>query len=56
MSGAEGFKKNVDMVRTLRETLGDDDDIMLDCWQSMDVNYVIKLAQQIEDYAPRWLE
>ncbi|MBT4126444.1 MAG: mandelate racemase/muconate lactonizing protein [Chloroflexi bacterium] len=56
MSGAEGLKKNVEMVRTLRETLGDDDDIMLDCWQSMDVNYVIKLAEQIEEYHPRWLE
>ncbi|MDP6055324.1 MAG: enolase C-terminal domain-like protein [Dehalococcoidia bacterium] len=56
MSGAEGLKKNVDMVRTLRESLGDDDDIMLDCWQSMDVNYVIKLAEQIEDFHPRWLE
>ena len=56
MSGPKGFKKNVDMVRTLRETLGDDDDIMLDCWQSMDVNYVVKLAEAIEDTHPRWLE
>lgn len=56
MSGPEGFKKNVAMVETIRETLGDDDDIMLDCWQSMDVNYVIKLAEAIEEYHPRWLE
>jgi len=55
MSGAEGLKKNVELVETLRETLGDDD-IMLDCWQSMDVNYVIKLAEQIEEFHPRWLE
>ena len=27
------------MVRTLRETLGDDYDIMLDCWQSFDPVY-----------------
>ncbi|MDA1278906.1 MAG: mandelate racemase/muconate lactonizing protein [Chloroflexi bacterium] len=56
MSGAEGFKKNVEIVETLRSTLGDDDDIMLDCWQSMDVDYVIKLAEAIEDLHPRWLE
>lgn len=56
MSGAEGLKKNVELVEILRETLGDDDDIMLDCWQSMDVNYVIKLAERIEDLSPRWLE
>ncbi|MBN4064757.1 hypothetical protein JYU04_03370 [Dehalococcoides mccartyi] len=56
MSGAEGLKKNVELAETLRDTLGDDDDIMLDCWQSMDVNYVIRLAEQIEDMHPRWLE
>jgi L-alanine-DL-glutamate epimerase-like enolase superfamily enzyme len=56
MSGAEGLKKNVELVETLRETLGDDDDIMLDCWQSMNVNYVIRLAEQIEEFHPRWLE
>ena len=56
MSGPEGFKLNVQMVKTVRETLGDEDDIMLDCWQSMDVNYVVRLAEQIAEYRPRWLE
>lgn len=56
MSGADGLRKNVELVRTVRETIGDDDDIMLDCWQSMDVNYVIRLAEQIEEFHPRWLE
>ena len=56
MSGHDGFVKNVEMVRTLRETLGDGYDIMLDCWQAMDVNYVVKLAAAIEEYQPRWLE
>ena len=56
MSGHDGFVKNVEMVRTLRETVGSGYDIMLDCWQSMDVNYVVKLAAAIEEYEPRWLE
>ncbi len=56
MSGAEGMRKNVELVRTLRETLGEDYDIMLDCWQSMDVPYVIDLASRIAEYRPRWLE
>ena len=56
MSGHDGFKANVQMVKTLRETVGEGVDIMLDCWQSMDVNYAIKLATAIEEYAPRWLE
>ncbi len=56
MSGAEGLRKNVDLVRTLRETLGDDDDIMLDCWQSFDPPYAIELAERIAEFRPRWLE
>ncbi len=56
MSGAEGLRKNVALVETLRDTLGPDDDIMLDCWQGMDHDYVVKLADRIEEYEPRWLE
>ena len=55
MSGPEGIKKNVALVKTLRETLGDDD-IMLDCWQSWDLNDAVKVAAQIEEFEPRWLE
>ena len=56
MSGHDGFLKNVQMVKTLRETVGEGIDIMLDCWQSMDVNYVVKLAAAIEEFSPRWIE
>ncbi len=56
MSGAEGMRKNVELVRTLRETLGDEYDIMLDCWQAMDPPYVIELAERIAEFRPRWLE
>jgi L-rhamnonate dehydratase len=56
MSGPEGMRKNVELVRTLREALGPDDDIMLDCWQAMDVSYVIDLASRIAEFRPRWLE
>ena len=55
-SGPEGFKKNVELAKTLRETLGDDDEIMLDAWQSWDLNYAVRMAHAIEEYRPRWLE
>ncbi len=55
MSGTEGMKKNVELVRTLREAVGEDYDLMFDCWQSMDVGYVVDLAERIEQYKPRWL-
>lgn len=56
MSGHDGLRKNVALVRTLREALGDDYDIMLDCWQSMSFDYAIDLCGRIEDYRPRWIE
>ena len=54
--GIEGLKKNIELVKTLRETLGGDYDLMFDCWQSMDVPYVLSLAAAIKKYNPKWLE
>ena len=45
MSGPEGMRKNIDLVRTLRESLGDDDEIMLDCWQSWDLTYAVRMTE-----------
>lgn len=56
MSGPEGLARNVALVRTLRETLGDDYPIMLDCWQSFDFPYLLALAERIAEYRPAWLE
>ena len=56
MSGHDGLKRNVTLVRTLRETLGDDYDIMLDCWQSMNLDYAVDLCERIAEFKPRWLE
>ena len=56
MSGPDGLAKNVELVRTLREAVGEDYDLMFDCWQAMDVGYVVDLASRIEDFRPRWLE
>jgi L-alanine-DL-glutamate epimerase-like enolase superfamily enzyme len=50
------MRKNVELVRTLRETLGEDAAIMLDCWQAMDAPYVIALAERIAEFRPAWLE
>jgi L-alanine-DL-glutamate epimerase-like enolase superfamily enzyme len=56
MSGPDGMRENVALVRTLRKTLGDDADIMLDCWQAFDPIYAIELAGRIAEFRPRWLE
>jgi L-alanine-DL-glutamate epimerase-like enolase superfamily enzyme len=56
MSGWDGLKLNVGLVKTLRDTLGENYDIMLDCWQSMNFDYAVDLCSRIEEYRPRWLE
>jgi L-rhamnonate dehydratase len=56
MSGHEGMKKNVDLVRTLRETLGDDYDIMIDCWQSLNLDYAVDFCSRIQEFRLRWIE
>lgn len=55
-SGAEGLKANVALVRTLRETVGDDVMLMFDCWQSMTYPYALELCRRIEEFHPYWIE
>ena len=55
-SGREGLRQNIALVRTLRETLGDGDDLMFDCWQAFDVGYTLDLLDRITEFRPRWLE
>jgi len=54
--GVAGINRNLRLVRTLRETVGPDVDLMLDCWMSWDVPYTIQMARRLEEYHPRWIE
>jgi len=54
--GVAGIARNVRLVRTLREAVGPDVDIMLDAWMSWDVPYTIQMAARLEEYQPRWIE
>lgn len=54
--GREGMRKNVEMVRAVREAVGDDVDIMLDAWMSWDVPYTLKMAELLAEFNPRWIE
>ena len=56
MSSHEGMRKNVALVATLREALGDDYDIMIDCWQSLNLDYAVDFCSRIEELRPRWIE
>jgi L-alanine-DL-glutamate epimerase-like enolase superfamily enzyme len=54
--GVAGIQRNLRLVRTLREAVGPNVDLMLDCWMSWDVPYTIQMAARLEAYQPRWLE
>jgi L-alanine-DL-glutamate epimerase-like enolase superfamily enzyme len=54
--GLEGMEKNVAVVRTVREAVGPNVEIMLDCWMGWDATYAIRLLERVAEYRPRWLE
>jgi L-alanine-DL-glutamate epimerase-like enolase superfamily enzyme len=60
LDGAEGLRRNVALIRAVRQEVGDDVEIMVDCLLSNPrVNsrlYAIELARRLEEYHPTWLE
>ncbi|MBV9542921.1 MAG: mandelate racemase/muconate lactonizing protein [Chloroflexi bacterium] len=54
--GKDGMVKNAQMVSAVRGAVGDQVDVMLDCWMSWDVPYTVAMAERLEDYEPRWLK
>ena len=59
-AGKEGLRRNVALVKAVREAVGPDIDIMVDCLLSdpkpNSILYVIDLARRLEEYTPTWLE
>ena len=54
--GERGIQKNVELVRSIREAVGPEVEIMLDAWNSWDVRYALDMANRIAEYRPRWIE
>ena len=50
--GAEGMRKNVEMVRNLREAVGDEVELMFDAFSGWDLNYAIAWAKQLSLTVP----
>ena len=56
VDGESGLKENEKLVAKTRETVGDDVEIMLDCYMAFDVDYTIRLAQRLRPYRLKWIE
>jgi len=54
--GLDGIHKNEEFVACAREQIGDDRDLMLDCWMAFDVEYAVRLAERLRPYRLRWME
>jgi len=54
--GLAGMKKNIEMVRLVRETVGDDVDIMLEAYMGFNFAYAKQFLRALDPYNLRWAE
>jgi L-rhamnonate dehydratase len=54
--GRDGLRKNVDLVADRRELVGEDVELMLDCWMAFDEEYTVRLANELRPYDLEWIE
>jgi L-alanine-DL-glutamate epimerase-like enolase superfamily enzyme len=54
--GALGIERNVELVRTVRECVGDDIDVMADAYMGWTLDYAKRMLPLLEPYRLRWLE
>jgi L-alanine-DL-glutamate epimerase-like enolase superfamily enzyme len=54
--GPTGMQKNVALLRTIREVVGDDVDIMADAYMGWNLDYARRMLPLIEQFNLRWLE
>jgi L-rhamnonate dehydratase len=56
VDGAAGMQRNVDLVRTVRETVGNDIDVMADAYMGWTLDYAKRMLPLLEPFQLRWLE
>lgn len=54
--GLAGLAKNEEFVAAARQQIGDECELMLDCWMAFDVEYSVRLAERLRPYRLKWLE
>lgn len=50
------MKKNIEMVRVVRETVGDDIDVMVEAYMGFNQPYAKRFLKALEPFHPRWVE
>ena len=54
--GLDGLRKNEEFVAAARSRIGDECELMLDCWMAFDVEYAVRLAEALRPYRLKWIE
>src|SRR5581483_2730252 len=54
--GAAGMQRNLELVRTVRETVGDEVDVMADAYMGWTLDYAKRMLPLLEAFNLRWLE
>jgi L-lyxonate dehydratase len=56
VDGAAGMQKNIELVRTVREAIGDSIDLMADAYMGWTLDYAKRMLPLLEPFHLRWLE
>ena len=54
--GAAGMQKNLDLLRTIRQVVGDGIDLMADAYMGWNLEYARRMIPLLEPFNLRWLE
>jgi len=54
--GDEGMRKNLARIKEVRESVGPNFPIMVDCYMSLTVPYTVELMKRAEPYNVKWFE
>ncbi len=54
--GPNGMDKNVQLVETVREVIGGDADLMVECYMGWTLSYAKRMLPRLQKYNIRWIE
>ena len=54
--GPDGMKKNITLAEAVREVIGEDTDLMMECYMGWNLDYAKRMIPKLMKFNPRWLE
>jgi len=54
--GPDGMKKNIELAEAVREVIGYDTDLMMECYMGWNLDYAKRIIPKLVKFNPRWLE